>query len=121
MFPCSKRYSSNSNVSRLFCAYRRSQRYILIISSLIVDNHDIISVESKTIYSSPYQGRTVQAADTGKQGKAKKGKGKVQPAKNLPKGDSFGMALLRVIGVLVIMGVLYFAWTAYRVRQGERW
>jgi len=51
----------------------------------------------------------------------KKGKGKYQSTKNPPKkGDSFAMAMLRVLGVLVIMGVLYFGWTAYRVQHGER-
>ena len=57
-----------------------------------------------------------------KQGEGIKGKGKSQPSKkNLPKGDSFGMALLRVIAVLVIMALLYFGWTAYRVQHGDRW
>jgi len=50
----------------------------------------------------------------------RKGKGKYQPPKKVRKGDSFGMALLRVIGVFVIMGLLYFGWTAYRVRHAER-
>lgn len=89
------------------------------VFSLMLDNHDIISVETRTIYSLPIHG---QGRPDPKQGSNEqiKGKGISKPPKNLPKGDSFGMALLRVIGVLVIMGLLYFGWTAYRVRQGDR-
>jgi len=53
-------------------------------------------------------------------GEPKKFPGTYKAAKKQRKGDSFGMALLRVIGVLLIMGLLYFGWTAYRVRQGDR-
>jgi hypothetical protein len=83
---------------------------------LNLDYHDIISVQTQTIYS------TSPNVNLRKQGERIKGKGKTQPGKkNLPKGDSFGMALLRVIAVLVIMGLLYFGWTAYRVQHGDQW
>lgn len=84
---------------------------------LTLDNHDIISVETRTIYSLPINdpGRPANQRVT----QTRKEKWQNQP-KNLPKGDSFGMALLRVIGVFVIMGLLYFGWTAYRVRHADR-
>jgi mannose-binding lectin 2 len=88
-----------------------------------VDNHDIISVETKTIYSSSGAGSGSRGQQrAGQQPGPKKGKGKSQLAKNTSskKGDSFGMHMLRVVGVLVIMGVLYFGWTAYRVQHGEQ-
>ena len=86
---------------------------------LTLDNHDIISVETKTIYSLPIHGQGRPDPNLGAK-EQRKGKGKSPSPKNLPKGDSFGMALLRVIGVFIIMGLLYFGWTAYRVRQGDR-
>jgi mannose-binding lectin 2 len=88
-----------------------------------IDNHDLIKVETKTIYST--SGRQPPATNP----TPKKGKSRSQPARNaqkaksgkpLPKGDSFGMAMLRVFGVLVIMGVAYFVWTAYRAQQTNR-
>jgi lectin, mannose-binding 2 len=87
-----------------------------------VDNHDLITVETKTIYSSG----PGPAAPNVNQPVPKKGKGrsqpgrKAQPGKPLPKGDSFMMALLRVLGVLVIMLVGYFLWTAYRAQEQSR-
>jgi hypothetical protein len=97
----------------------KSAVYPALFVSLTLDNHDIISVETKTIYSLPIHGQGRPDPERESSEKTK-GKGKPRPPKNLPKGDSFGMALLRVIGVLVIMGLLYFGWTAYRVRQGDR-
>jgi hypothetical protein len=87
----------------------------------MIDFHDIISVETKTIYSDTPEKRIAQQ-DPVKPGEPRKGKGKSQPArrKDRPKGDTFLMSILRVIGVLIIMGVLYFAWTVYRVQYGER-
>lgn len=84
--------------------------------ALTVDFHDILSVETKTIYSSaPLNIRP--APPVNQQPPPKKGKGR---SVKQSKGDSFGMALLRVVGVLVIMGVGYFAWTAYRAQQTDR-
>jgi mannose-binding lectin 2 len=85
---------------------------------LTIDNHDLINVETKTIYSST-GGRAAPAdKPEPKKGRSRSPSGgKVKPAK---KGDSFGMALLRVVGVLVIMGLAYFIWTAYRAQQENR-
>lgn len=83
---------------------------------LTVDFHDLLSVETKTIYSSAPQ-NIRPAPPVNERPPPKKGKGRSVKNK---KGDSFGMALLRVVGVLVIMGVGYFIWTAYRAQQTNR-
>jgi mannose-binding lectin 2 len=90
--------------------------YILQDNSLTVDFHDLLSVETKTIYSSAPQ-KIRPAPPVNEQPPPKKGKGR---SVKQSKGDSFGMALLRVVGVLVIMGVGYFIWTAYRAQQINR-
>jgi mannose-binding lectin 2 len=88
--------------------------------NLTLDFHDLLSVETKTIYSStPPNIRP--APPVNEQPAPKKGKGRSQPKIKTKKGDSFGMALLRVVGVLVIMGVGYFVWTAYRAQQTSRY
>jgi mannose-binding lectin 2 len=85
------------------------------IFNLTLDFHDLLSVETKTIYSStPLNIRP--APPVGEQPVPKKGKARSQPGTK-KKGDSFGMALLRVVCVLIIMGVGYFVWTAYRAQQ----
>jgi mannose-binding lectin 2 len=85
-----------------------------------IDNHDLITVETKTIYSSG-PGRPIPNQPVPKKGKGRSQPGrKAQPGKPLPKGDSFMMALLRVLGVLVIMLVAYFLWTAYRAQEQSR-
>jgi hypothetical protein len=90
-------------------------------SDLTTDFHDLLKVETKTIYSSSGAGKPVAFKEqpAPKRGR-ERSRDQMQQGKKLKKGDSFGMALLRVVGVFVIMGVAYFAWTAYRAQQGGR-
>ena len=70
-------------------------------------------METKTIFNN--QGRQHM-----RQGLPKKGKGRSQPAKK-KKGDSLMVGFFRLLMALIIMLVLYFAWTAYRVQRGDRY
>ena len=88
------------------------------------DFHDLLKVETKTIYA----GRTGTLAsnmkkqyhDGGAGDVPKKGKGRAQqPIRKARKSDSWVMAFARVLAVLVIMLVGYLAWTAYRVHHGQ--
>jgi hypothetical protein len=81
-----------------------------------IDFHDLLKVETKTIYSSSRPATPFKLQPAPKKGKGRS-TNQMKQGKKLPKGDSFGMALLRVVGVFVIMGVAYFAWTAYRAQQ----
>jgi lectin, mannose-binding 2 len=100
---------------------------LLLIDS--TDFHDILSVETKTIYDAAQQNvemnkkkpeQKVEGIYMGKKGKAKSQQTQSQESQK-KKGQSFGMFMLRVLAVLVIMAVAYFAWTAYRVRHGNRY
>ena len=76
-------------------------------------------METRTIYATP---NTPQNGEKEQVVAApNKGKSKTQVTTKARKGDSFGMAMLRVLVVLVIMAILYFAWTAYRVQHGDRY
>ena len=89
------------------------------LSDLPTDFHDIITVETKTIYSTA----PVQRPNFQGQPAPKKGRGKSSPAdakKLAKKGDGFVMALFRVLMVLIIMLIGYFIWTAYRAQQADR-
>jgi cytochrome c-type biogenesis protein CcmH/NrfG len=96
---------------------------------IALDFHDLLSVETKTIYD--HTGQTVEMNKdkvqqnvegiyVGKKGKGKSLETQSQESQK-KKGQSFGMFMLRVLAVLVIMAVGYFAWTAYRVRHGNRY
>lgn len=89
------------------------------VAYLTSDNHDIISVETRTIFTENNLGGA-KNFDKHLPGLVKP-KRQSQPNKPLPKGNSFGVEVLRVIGALVIMGLLYFAWTVYRVKRGDRY
>jgi mannose-binding lectin 2 len=84
-----------------------------------VDFHDILQVETKTIYksggiSSSWKNQANGAAEGGK-----KGKPKSQPLRKARKSDSFVMGFARVLAVLVIMLIAYFVYTAWRATHGH--
>ena len=74
----------------------------------LVDNHDIVSVETRNLYSPSGQNR--QGGATTRRRKGKKNSG----------GIGFFGYLLRFLGLGVVVVGLYAGYTAYRARQRDR-
>ena len=127
MFQHSQRHPPYSHVPRILRPHRRSQRSPPTTPNndstgltLGIDFHDILQVETKTIYKSGLASSTwIKNQANGAAEGGKKGKPKSQPIRKARKSDSFVMGFARVLAVLVIMLVAYFAYTAWRVNRGR--
>jgi hypothetical protein len=93
-----------------------------LLPELTSDYHDIIRVETKTIYTSTNQQRRpnppkIQNAREGQANRREK-VGRQPKAQSAVSG--FFMSTVRVMGTLILLGVLYFIWTAYRAQRADR-
>lgn len=98
------------------------------------DNHDILRVETKNLYSPSGATNAGSSSESGSKGKNKnKNKNKNKPAKNVPafdehghlyehehEGGSWFWFLLKIMFFLLVLVVAYVGFTAYRSRRRDR-
>ena len=93
-----------------------------VFPELMSDFHDILRVETKTIYTTTNQQRRPPGPkpQTGPGRQSNRNQRTRQSSKEKGKVSGFFMSTVRVMGTLILLGVLYFIWTAYRAQRADR-
>ncbi|CAJ0554017.1 Ff.00g125290.m01.CDS01 [Fusarium sp. VM40] len=79
------------------------------------DNHDIISVSAKNLYTQPGSGGNTGGKSSGGKSKSRKGTGKVT-GNNNKQGGSWTWFFTKIILFIIVAGGAYVGYTAYRAK-----
>ncbi|KAG5659039.1 hypothetical protein KAF25_007592 [Fusarium avenaceum] len=79
------------------------------------DNHDIISVSAKNLYTQPGSGGNTGGKSSGGKSKSRKGTGKVT-GNNNKEGGSWTWFFTKIILFIIVAGGAYVGYTAYRAK-----
>lgn len=80
------------------------------------DNHDIISVSAKNLYTQPGSGGNTGGKSSGGKSKSRKGTGKVTGNNNNKQGGSWTWFFTKIILFIIVAGGAYVGYTAYRAK-----